>query len=32
VNVKAADALGLRGVWFRSTEQTIAELDALQVG
>ena len=32
VNVKAADALGLHGVWFRSTEQTIAELDALQVG
>ncbi len=29
VNVTAADALGLHGVWFRTTEQAIAELDAL---
>jgi HAD superfamily hydrolase (TIGR01509 family) len=27
-NVQAARALGWRGVWFRSTEQTIAELEA----
>ena len=29
INVKAADALGLHGVWFRSTEQTIADLDSI---
>ena len=29
VNVRAANELGLRGVHFRSTEQTVADLDAL---
>jgi putative hydrolase of the HAD superfamily len=29
INVNAANDLGLHGVWFRSTEQTIADLDAL---
>ena len=29
VNVKAADELGLHGVWFRTTDQAVAELDSL---
>ncbi len=29
INVKAANELGLHGVWFRSTEQTIADLDSV---
>ena len=29
VNVKAADALGLHGVWFKTTDQAVGELDQL---
>ena len=29
VNVKAADALGLHGVWFQTTDQAVGELDRL---
>lgn len=29
VNVKAADALGLRGVWFKTTDQAVGELNRL---